>query len=188
VRMGGLVEDLLVLARLDEQRPMAREPVDLLLLAADGRLDARALAPERAVSLGGPADGAPPAPAVVVGDDAQLRQVLANLLANALRHTPAGTPVEIGVGAVAGAAVLRVVDHGPGVPAEEAERVFERFYRADPSRARHQGGGSGLGLAIVAAIVAAHGGSVRLMPTAGGGATAEVRLPLAPPSPPPSPA
>ena len=182
VRMGGLVDDLLLLARLDEQRPMAAEPVDLLVLAADARHDAGALAPDRDVDLVGPVDGAPPAPAPVVGDDARLRQVLGNLLANALRHTPAGSPVQIGVGVREGPvplALLRVVDHGPGVPAEDAERVFERFFRADPSRARHQGGGSGLGLAIVAAIVTAHGGAVRLVPTPGGGATAEVVLPLA---------
>ena len=104
--------------------------------------------------------------------------MLANLLANALRHTPAGSPVEIGAGEREGFAVLRVVDHGPGVDPADAKRVFERFYRADPSRARHQGGGSGLGLAIVAAIVAAHGGAVRLVATPGGGATAEVALPL----------
>ncbi len=179
-RMGGLVEDLLLLARLDEQRPLRTDPVDLLQLAADARHDAGALAPDREVTVVGPADGAPPGPAVVRGDDARLRQVLADLLANALRHTPAGTPVQVGAGQRgSGDAVLRVVDHGPGVPPEDAERVFERFYRADPSRARHQGGGSGLGLAIVAAVVAAHGGTVRLLPTPGGGATAEVVLPLA---------
>ncbi len=179
VRMGGLVDDLLLLARLDEQRPLDAAPVDLLVLAADARHDATALAPDRQVALTGPVDGAPPGPALVTGDDARLRQVLANLLANALRHTPAGTPVQLGVGVRDGAAVLRVVDHGPGVPAQDAERVFERFYRADTSRARHQGGGSGLGLAIVAAIVGAHRGTAALVPTRGGGATAEVVLPLA---------
>ncbi len=177
-RMGGLVDDLLLLARLDEQRPMRRDPVDLLVLAADAREDARALAPGRAVRLVGAEDGAPVRSALVSGDEPRLRQVLENLLANALRHTPAGTPVEIGAGVRDGAAVLRVVDHGPGVAPEDARKVFERFYRADVSRVRTQGGGSGLGLAIVAAIVGAHGGAVRLVPTPGGGATAEVALPL----------
>ena len=177
-RMGVLVEDLLLLARLDEQRPMRHDPVDLLSLAVDARTDARALAPDRHVTVVGAVQGGPPTPAVVRGDEARLRQVLANLLANALRHTPAGSPVEIGAGEREGFAVLRVVDHGPGIDPADAKRVFERFYRADPSRARHQGGGSGLGLAIVAAIVAAHGGAVRLVATPGGGATAEVALPL----------
>ncbi len=177
-RMGGLVDDLLLLARLDEQRPMRREPVDLLVLAADAREDARALAPDRTVRLVGAEDGSPVRSALVTGDEPRLRQVLENLLANALRHTPAGTPVEIGAGVRDGSAVLRVVDHGPGVAPEDARRVFERFYRADASRVRTQGGGSGLGLAIVAAIVGAHGGAVRLVPTPGGGATAEVALPL----------
>ncbi len=178
-RMGGLVEDLLLLARLDEQRPMRREPVDLLVLAADARDDARALAPDRTVRLVGAEDGSPVRSALVTGDEPRLRQVLENLLANALRHTPAGTPVEIGAGVRDGSAVLRVVDHGPGVAPEDARKVFERFYRSDVSRVRTQGGGSGLGLAIVAAIVGAHGGAVRLVPTPGGGATAEVALPLA---------
>ena len=177
VRMGGLVDDLLLLARLDEQRPLRQDPVDLLLIAADACQDARALAPDRSVRLAG-VDGAPPAPVVVVGDDARLRQVLANLLANALRHTPAGTPVELGVGVRDGWALWQVVDHGAGIPPQDAERVFERFWRADSSRARGGGGGSGLGMAIVAAIVQASGGAVRVVPTPGGGATIEVALPL----------
>ncbi|SDQ64670.1 HAMP domain-containing sensor histidine kinase [Quadrisphaera sp. DSM 44207] len=184
VRMGGLVEDLLLLARLDEQRPLRSDPVDLLVLAADAQHDARALAPDRTVALVGLSDGAgpagPPAPATVRGDEARLRQVLANLLANALRHTPAGTPVEIGVGARDGWGVWQVVDHGPGIPPEDAERVFERFFRADTSRARGGGGGAGLGLAIVTAIVRAHSGAVRVVPTPGGGATVEVAIPAHP--------
>jgi two-component system, OmpR family, sensor kinase len=182
-RMGGLVEDLLVLARLDEQRPLGRGPVDLLVLAADAVVDARALAPDRPVRLTG-LDGDPaPRAATLVGDDARLRQVLANLVANAVRHTPAGTPLEVGVGVRAGWAVAQVVDHGPGIPPQEAHRVFERFYRTDVSRRRGGGGGSGLGLAIVAAVVQAHGGAVRVVPTPGGGATFEVALPAVPPSP-----
>jgi two-component system, OmpR family, sensor kinase len=177
-RMGGLVEDLLLLARLDEQRPMRHDPVDLLLLAADAGHDARALAPDRTVRVTG-VDGAPPGPAPVVGDEARLRQVLTNLVANALRHTPAGTPVELGVGVRDRWAVWQVVDHGPGIAPEDAERVFERFWRADSSRQRGSGGGAGLGMAIVAAIVHTHAGAVRVVPTPGGGATIEVALPLA---------
>lgn len=178
VRMSGLVEDLLTLARLDEQRPLRREPVDLLVLAADAAESLRALAPDRQVRLTG-LDGAGPAATPVVGDDARLRQVLTNLVANAARHTPAGSPVEIEVGTRQGWALCRVVDHGPGVPAEDAERVFERFWRRDESRSRGAGGGSGLGLAIVAALVRAHDGAVRVVPTPGGGATFEVALPAA---------
>jgi two-component system OmpR family sensor kinase len=127
-------------------------------------------------------------PAVVVGDEGGLRQVVTNLVANAVRHTPAGTPVEVAVGVEpapepdAGArpcAVLEVRDHGPGLPPEEAEKVFQRFYRVDSSRRRGTGGGSGLGLSIVAAVTAAHGGSVDVRTTAGGGATFRVALPLA---------
>ncbi|MEH3076137.1 MAG: HAMP domain-containing sensor histidine kinase [Quadrisphaera sp.] len=177
-RMGGLVEDLLVLARLDEQRPMRRDPVDLFAIVADARHDARALAPDRTVTVTG-VDGAPPRPVVVTGDEAKLRQVLANLIGNALRHTPAGTPVELGVGQRDGWAVWAVVDHGPGIPPEDAARVFERFWRADSSRQRGAGGGAGLGMAIVAGIVQAHGGAVRVVQTPGGGATIEVALPLA---------
>lgn len=177
-RMGGLVEDLLVLARLDEQRPMRRDPVDLFAIVADARHDARALAPDRTVTVTG-IDGAPPQPVLVTGDEAKLRQVLANLIGNALRHTPAGTPVELGVGQRDGWAVWSVVDHGPGIPPEDAARVFERFWRADSSRQRGAGGGAGLGMAIVAGIVQAHGGAVRVVQTPGGGATIEVALPLA---------
>ncbi|MBC3763125.1 HAMP domain-containing histidine kinase [Quadrisphaera sp. RL12-1S] len=177
-RMGGLVEDLLVLARLDEQRPMRRDPVDLFAIVADARHDARALAPDRAIGVTG-VDGAPPRPVVVIGEEAKLRQVLANLIGNALRHTPAGTPVELGVGQRDGWAVWAVSDHGPGIPPEDAARVFERFWRADSSRQRGAGGGAGLGMAIVAGIVQAHGGAVRVVQTPGGGATIEVALPLA---------
>jgi two-component system OmpR family sensor kinase len=174
--MGGLVEDLLTLARLDEQRKDRRTPVDLTVLAADAVQDARALDAGREVRLV-PLGGAL-GPVVVDGDEARLRQVVTNLVANALRHTPAGTPVELAVGTANGEGLLEVRDHGAGIPPEQAERVFERFFRADASRQRGKGGGSGLGLAIVAAIVSAHGGRVGLSPTPGGGATFVVRLPL----------
>jgi two-component system OmpR family sensor kinase len=114
----------------------------------------------------------------VLGDDHGLRQVVTNLVANALSHTPAGTTVTVRVGLCGGdRAVLEVSDDGPGVPPEHAPRIFERLYRADPSRTRAKGGGSGLGLAIVAAIVQQHGGRVELLETPGGGATFRVDLP-----------
>ncbi len=176
-RMGLLVDDLLMLARLDQERPLARDVVDLLPLATDAVHDAQAVDPSRTVTLG--TDGAA---YDVVGDESRLRQVLANLVGNALKHTPAGTPVEVRLSTADGQAVLEVVDHGPGLAPEDAERVFERFYRADPSRARSAGkseGGSGLGLAIVAALAEAHGGSVSVDTSPGKGATFRVRLPLA---------
>jgi two-component system, OmpR family, sensor kinase len=180
-RMGALVEDLLLLARLDERRPAKAEPVDLAVLAGDAVHDVRGLAPDRSVRLVG-LDGADgqargPVPAVVTGDEGGLRQVVTNLVGNAVRHTPAGTPIEVAVGIESGRAVLEVRDHGPGLPPEEAERVFERFYRVDSSRRRGNGGGSGLGLSIVAAVATAHGGSVDVRPTPGGGATFRLALP-----------
>ena len=176
-RMGGLVEDLLTLARLDEQRPLSISPVDLTVLAADAAQDARAIDPERRISVVG-ANG-PLGPVVVQGDDGKLRQVLANLMSNALHHTPAGTPVEVAVGHGPGhrQAVLEVRDHGLGVDPDKARKVFERFYRADPSRSRGTGG-NGLGLAIAAAIVASHHGRIGVARTEGGGATFVLELPV----------
>jgi two-component system OmpR family sensor kinase len=186
-RMGLLVEDLLLLARLDQQRPLDRQPVDLLALAADAVSDARAVAPDRRIELvlGGD-DGDRGSALVVLGDSQRLRQVLANLVDNALAHTPAGSPVEVRVGGAAldgqpGAAV-EVIDHGPGLAPEQAERVFERFYRADPARSR-AAGGTGLGLSIVAALVAVHGGTVQVDSVPGRGARFRVTLPLAPDPP-----
>ncbi len=189
-RMGGLVEDLLLLARLDARRPAKAEPVDLAVLAGDAVHDARGLAPDRSVRLVGLENSAGPVPAVVIGDEGSLRQVVTNLVANAVRHTPSGTPIEVAVGTEPGddtspQAVLEVRDHGAGLPPDEAERVFERFYRMDSSRQRAHGGGSGLGLSIVAAVTAAHDGTVGVLTTPGGGATFRVALPLAP-SPRPS--
>ena len=179
-RMSGLVEDLLTLARIDDAPEAAMGPVDLTVLAADAVADARVRAPERRVSLLG-LDG-PVGPTVVQGSEPRLRQVVTNLVANALRHTPAGTPVEVAVGHDTEGVALEVRDHGDGVPPEASVKVFERFYRADPSRGRATGGGSGLGLAIVAAIVAQHHGRVGVAETPGGGATFVVRLPQATPS------
>ncbi|VEG29490.1 Probable sensor histidine kinase TcrY [Actinomyces howellii] len=193
-RMGRLVEDLLQLARMDEGRKMVMAPVDLTAVAAGALTDMMVLAPERDCSLlaldpQAAAQGAEPGPVTVVGDKDRLSQVLTNLLGNVVRHTPEGSPVEVAVGTVparessiegttALTAVVEVRDHGPGVPIAEAEKVFERFYRADTSRNRETGG-SGLGLAIVAAIVGRHGGVVRMLPTPGGGATVRIEIPTA---------
>ena len=182
-RMSGLVEDLLTLARLGEEPEASMSEVDLTVLAVDTVEDARVRVPQRRISLVGLSG--PLTPTLVVGSDAKLRQVVVNLLANAIRHTPDGTPIELAVGVDAGEAVLEVRDHGPGVPPNVATKVFERFFRADPSRGRSAGGGNGLGLAIVAAIVARHHGRVGIAATDGGGATFVVRLPLLLPDPPP---
>jgi two-component system OmpR family sensor kinase len=178
IRMGGLVNDLLILTRLDRQRPLKRGPVDLTVLAADAVQDARALDPSRHVRLIGLSGDLQPTP--IDGDEAKLRQVVTNLVGNAVNHTPEGTGIEIAVGCGApGHARLEVRDHGNGVDPVKARKVFERFYRADPSRVRGHGGGNGLGLAIVAAIVSAHHGQVGVASTPGGGATFVVDLPTA---------
>jgi two-component system OmpR family sensor kinase len=170
-RMGVLVEDLLALARMDEIRDQVREPVELRRLARDAVDDSRAVAPERSIEL------AENGPAMVLGDRDELRKVIANLMRNAIVHTPAGTPIEVSVKTSNGDALLEVRDHGPGLPkdADPAE-LFERFWRSEPGR-RQGPGGAGLGLAIVSAIVAAHGGSVSATNAEGGGASFVVRLP-----------
>jgi two-component system OmpR family sensor kinase len=184
-RMGLLVDDLLLLARLDQQRPLERTPVDLLELAQDAVTDARAVAQDREITLR-VTGGRPP---VVLGDEARLRQVTGNLLTNAVTHTPPGTAVGVTVGTMVEggvqSAVLDVADSGPGLPAEQAARVFERFYRADAARTRASGG-TGLGLSIVAALVAAHGGTVSVDTAPGRGAVFRVRLPLADGTPAPA--
>ncbi len=183
-RMGLLVEELLLLARLDQQRPLDDEPVELAVVVSDSAEAARAVEPDRPITVELP-EGTPHL--VVRGDDARLRQVVGNLLGNALTHTPPGTPVAVRLYGEDGLGVIEVADKGPGLAPEQAERVFERFYRADAARGRPArragtaatGGGTGLGLAIVAAITAAHGGSVELDTKPGQGATFRVRLPLA---------
>ncbi|WP_285318414.1 HAMP domain-containing sensor histidine kinase [Pseudarthrobacter sp. lyk4-40-TYG-27] len=178
-RMGSMVEDLLLLARLDEQRPLQQKPVDLQLIAHDAVVDTQASDRSRTISLAG-LNGGPATPAPVLGDEAKLRQVVGNLVGNALRYTPDGSPIELAVGVRStngeARSIIEVRDHGPGISEEDAAKVFERFYRADTSRTRETGG-SGLGLAIVAAIVGSHGGSVRVEKTDGGGATLVVSLP-----------
>ena len=177
-RMGTLVNDLLALARLDEGRPIRSDPVDLVTLARDSVDDLHALDPSRTVRLTALDGVSPPGPVTVTGDEDRLRQVLTNLIGNVAQHTPAGTAAEIAVGPGEDPeqVVLEVRDHGPGIPADQAGRVFERFYRADSSRNRSSGG-SGLGMAIVAAIVAAHRGTVSVHETDGGGLTVRAVLP-----------
>lgn len=238
MRMSSLVSDLLELARLDEQRPIEKVPVDLVPLARDAALDAMAGSPDRSVTVvvddrpastamsavldtaqdmsGSPsaprrrasaalarlrpkrrsmasAENAPelvgrlslpelpPVSAVVAGDENKLRQVVTNLIGNALRFTVEGSPIElvVSVDEAAGMATLAVVDHGEGIPAQLKEKIFDRFFRADSSRTRDTGG-SGLGLAIVSSIVSHHGGRIDVLDTPGGGATFRVALPLLP--------
>jgi two-component system OmpR family sensor kinase len=170
-RMSLLVDDLLLLARLDEGRPLEREPVDFAAVVSEAVDAARAVEPERPIDVNLEA-------ARVTGDRDRLRQVVDNLFANVRAHTPAGTAVSAELCTTNGEARLGVADHGPGLAEEDASRIFERFYRVDTSRARASGG-VGLGLSIVAAVVAAHGGSVVAEPTPGGGATFVIALPLA---------
>jgi two-component system OmpR family sensor kinase len=172
-RMGVLVEDLLTLARLDEVRDLIREDVDLARLAGDAVDDARATAPDRAIDLRSSGQ------VTIPGDPHQLRQVFANLLRNALVHTPPGTPIEVDVRDDGTSSVLEVRDHGPGLPIDENGELFERFWRAESGRERGKAG-SGLGLAIVAGIVAAHRGEVQAENALGGGARFTVRLPTGP--------
>jgi two-component system, OmpR family, sensor kinase len=174
-RLGVLVEDLLLLARLDEQRPLRRVPVDVAALVLEAAGDVRALDPTRRVRVTG-ADGGPVGPVVAPGDPDRLRQVLTNLVGNAVRHTPDGSPIELVVGPVGPRVAIEVRDHGLGVPDADKVRVFDRFARLDASRTRDTGG-AGLGLSIVAAVVAGHGGTVRVLDTPGGGATFRVELP-----------
>ncbi|MGH9130876.1 MAG: ATP-binding protein [Acidimicrobiales bacterium] len=188
IRMGGLVEDMLLLARLDQHRPLESIEVDLAVVATDAVTDARAAEPDRPIALDAPA------PVLLKGDQARLRQVVANLLANVRDHTPSGTAVLVSA-RVEGApdvpgpdtrplAVLEVADSGPGLDPEAATRVFERFYRVDTSRSRASlgtGAGSGLGLSIVAAIAEAHGGWVGVRSLPGQGSVFRVELPASAP-------
>ncbi len=196
-RMGVLVEDMLLLARLDQQRPLDYRPVDMLTLAADAVHDARVVAPDRGIELTVGTGAA----LIVLGDEVRLRQIIGNLMSNALTHTPEGTPVEVrvrpgsmherppsapGRGAPAApglapvpAVIFEVADHGAGLTPYQAEHAFERFYRSDQARTR-KAGGTGLGLAIVAALTIAHGGAVWIESPPGGGASFRLALPLAP--------
>jgi two-component system, OmpR family, sensor kinase len=175
-RMGVLVEDLLALARLDEAPERARQPVELAGLTHDAVADAGATAPQREITLH------VVEPVTVLADPLQLQQVLANLLRNALVHTPAATPIEVSVERDGETARISVRDHGPGVPAAARERLFERFWRAEPGRERGRAG-AGLGLAIASAIVDAHHGRIGVHDAPGGGAVFVVELPALAPEP-----
>jgi two-component system OmpR family sensor kinase len=181
VRMSRLVDDLLLLARLDAGRPLAAEPADLTRLAVDVTSDARVAGPGHRWVLELPAE-----PVVVTGDQHRLHQVLANLLSNARTHTPEGTVVTVRLARAeaagqAGRATLSVHDNGPGIPAELRQHIWERFARADTNRSR-QSGSTGLGLAIVRAVVAAHGGQVDVT-SVPGSTTFLISLPAPPAEP-----
>lgn len=174
IRMTSLVEDLLALARLDEGRELVLKPLDLGTLAQDAALDARAQAPDREVTV-----IVDPASPQVLGDEHKVRQIMTNLIGNAMRHTDGDSPIEIVVsspGDRPGMSRFEIIDHGEGIPEQIREKIFDRFWRADNSRNRETGG-SGLGLAIVKSIVDAHGGTVSAHETVGGGATFRVDLP-----------
>ncbi|SEO55247.1 sensor histidine kinase [Amycolatopsis saalfeldensis] len=174
-RMRLLVDELALLAHLDAARPLNREPVDLVALAAEVVDDARIVSADRAITRQGAAE------AVVNGDGPRIQQVLRNLVGNAVQHTRPGTPVTITVGSQDGQAVVAVHDEGDGIAPEHLPHVFERFYRADPGRGRGRdgGGSSGLGLAIVEAIVTAHGGTAEVTSAPGQGTTVRVTFPVA---------
>ncbi len=170
-RMGVLVEDLLTLARLDETREPVRERVDITQLARDAVTDAQAASPQRTIAV------AAPEAATVAGDPHQLQQVLANLIRNALVHTPPDTAIEVTVETTAAAVTVTVRDHGPGLPPGDPERLFERFWRSEAGRGRGRAG-AGLGLAIVREIAVAHGGRIGARNAPGGGAEFELELPI----------
>ncbi len=173
-RMGVLVDDLLLLARLDQGRPLARERVDLGAAARELAGDAQVVAPEHPIAVTVEGD------VHVTGDEVRLRQIISNLLSNARTHTPAGTAIDVSVRRMGEDVLLQVRDDGNGLTPEHLQRVFERFFRADPSRARTSGG-TGLGLSIVAAIARAHGGDAHVESSPGEGATFSVRLPVSGP-------
>jgi two-component system OmpR family sensor kinase len=189
-RMGLLVEDLLMLARLDQERPIRLVPVPLPPVIADAAAAAHAVAPDRHIDLH---IAQPSEDLIVEGDEARLRQVVGNLVTNAITHTPPGSPVTLRLGLDGDSALIEVSDEGPGLSPEQAEHVFERFYRVDKARTRKASApaprgadpssvphsGAGLGLAIVSALVAAHNGTVGVLTAPGQGATFQVRLPLA---------
>jgi two-component system OmpR family sensor kinase len=172
IRMGSLVEDLLLLARVDEARPFTLEPVDLTHLIKECVASAQAAGPNHRIDIDVPVD------LYVLGDNKRIHQALANLLANARTHTPVGTSIEVQATALDDEITVAVKDSGPGLTEADQTRIFERFFRVDPSRARHAGEGSGLGLSIVDAVMQAHGGSVTVESEVGKGATFTLRFPI----------
>lgn len=174
VRMGRLVEDMLLLAKFDQARPLARMQVDVASVLEDTAADARLTDPAREISV--VLDGEPDQ-LRVTGDDDRIRQIVVNLVGNALVHTPAGTPIALRAHRSTEVVVVSVADRGPGMPPETVDKAMERFYRADPARSRELGG-SGLGLSIVDAAVRAHGGSLDIESTVGFGTTVRFTLPV----------
>ncbi|GAA4486188.1 hypothetical protein GCM10023191_011880 [Actinoallomurus oryzae] len=174
-RMRLLVDELALLARLDAAQPLNRGPVDVVALAGEVVDDAQVVSADRAITLQGVAH------AVIDGDSPRIQQVLRNLVGNAVQHTRPGTPVTVTVGSQDGQVAIAVHDEGEGIAPEHLPHVFERFYRADPSRSRDSGGSSGLGLAIVEAIVTAHGGTVGVTSAPGQGTTVQVTFPATAP-------
>ena len=166
IRMSSLVEDLLLLARLDQSREMAQDPVDLNLLLTEAVASAKAAGPNHPIEL-----SLPSAEVFVLGDSQRIHQVVANLLANARTHTPEGSLIKVSLEQGVAETIISVSDNGPGLSEGDQERIFERFFRADPSRARTSGEGSGLGLSIVDAVMKAHGGYVSVKSKLGEGAT-----------------
>lgn len=172
-RMGSLVEDLLLLARLDQAREMESKPVDLVAIVESAVASARAAGPDHAVTC-----NLPDEEIFALGDEARIHQVVANLLANARAHTPAGSKIEVSVVRSEDGIRISVADNGPGLSEEDQKKIFERFYRADTSRVRVDGEGSGLGLSIVDAVMKAHGGSVSVQSELGKGATFTLFFPI----------
>ena len=172
-RMGSLVEDLLLLARLDQAREMEFKPVNLNKLVESAVISARAAGPEHPVTFNAPNDEF-----FALGDEPRIHQVVANLLANARAHTPSGTKIDVSLMRDADGIRVSVADNGPGLSVEDQKKIFERFYRADPSRVRVDGEGSGLGLSIVDAVMSAHGGTVTVQSELGKGATFTLFFPL----------
>jgi two-component system OmpR family sensor kinase len=172
-RMGSLVEDLLLLARLDQSREMKSEPVDLIKIVSDAVASARAAGPNHNVNFDGQSEEI-----YTLGDSDRIHQVVANLLANARTHTPAGTIIDVSVKQDLDGVRIRIADNGPGLSAADQSRIFERFYRADESRVRTDGEGTGLGLSIVDAVMRAHAGLVSVDSELGKGATFTLFFPL----------
>ena len=172
-RMGSLVEDLLLLARLDQAREMEAKPVNLEEVVESAVASARVAGPDHTVSFTPSSDEL-----FALGDEARIHQVVANLLANARSHTPAGTKIHVSINRAEDGIRISVADNGPGLSEEDQAKIFERFYRADPSRARVDGEGSGLGLSIVDAVMKAHGGSVTVASEVGKGATFTLFFPV----------
>lgn len=176
-RMGSLVEDLLTLARLDEGRPLEIVDVDVIAMLRNARFDLQALDPTRQVKILGINDQPIPQSVWIQADRDRLQQVLTNIIGNIVRYTPRSTPVEIAVGQNPTSVLIEFRDHGPGIAKEDYEKVFQRFYRTESSRARSLGG-SGLGLSIVSSIISAHGGHAALAKTTGGGLTVKIDMPI----------